>query len=418
MKYYLKFVVIILITFGCNNEPKQTGTPSAVNDSLVSVKRTPPPFQIVVEAEQRTQARALAISVAPDSTRLTLKGDTLVYYSDVKTGTTTYTYKVPRVDLRYKGTIVIPPVDPPVPPGNSKYLTLPLSGKITARSGQVIENLRFENMSDIAIRVATSNVVIRNCFFNKTGAEAIEIEGATNVTVENCLFNRVTTGVYALGSQTIKVINNEFVNVRQRSIGGRGQFVQFNGVTGAGNVVENNRGENFAGESDPEDMISMFQSYGTASSPISIRNNTFRGGGPSTSGGGIILGDYGGQYQIAENNKLLNPGQYGMAIAGGRDCKIVNNMIVARQQSFTNNPLYMWAQQGASCGGNTVSGNKIWWIDKSGTFNGGWDAGNCGGSSFAYPTRFNSYADGEVALNIKPHFFLFVNAAELLTIRK
>lgn len=105
-------------------------------------------------------------------------------------------------------------------------------------------------------------------------------------------------------------------------------------------------------------------------------------------------------------------------MGGGTNCQIINNKIVAKQQPFTNNPLYMWAQQGASCGNNTVANNIVWWIDKSGGFNGGWDAGNCGGSSFTYPTRFTSYAAGEAALGIAPHFLLYLNATELLSIRK
>lgn len=417
MKYFLKSVVIILILFGCNNEPKQPGT-TAVDTTVI--KRTPPPFQIVVEREQRTQARALAISVI-DSIRFTSKFDSLIYTSETKTGSTTYTYKVPRVEVRYKGTIITPPV-PPVPPtGASKYLALTniRTTELVATSNSVIENIDFRSVPGNAIRLTdVSNVEIKNCYFNRSGEEAIEIERSKNIYIHDNLFRYVTTGVYALSSQTIKVINNEFVNVRQRSSGGRGQFVQFNGVSGAGNQVNDNRGENFTGESDPEDMVSMFGSSGTATSPIEIKRNTFRGGGPSTSGGGIILGDYGGSWQVAENNKLLDPGQYGMAIAGGNNCSILNNQIAAKQQSFTNNPLYMWAQQGAACGTNTVRGNKIFWIDKNGAFNGGWDAGNCSGSSFEYPARWNSYAEAVSVLAIPAHFLKFVNAAELLSIRK
>lgn len=410
---YLK-ILLVLIFFSCNNESKEE---TAVDTTIVP--RTPPPFQIVVQ-EQKTQARALAISVAPDSTTLTAKGDTLIYYSDIKTGTTTYNYKVPRVELRYKG-IVIPPVDPPVPVPTGKYLSLPKSAAqvVTNQSNKVIENLKFEDFTGIGIRITGgANIIIRNCFFNRGGAEAITIEGATNVTVENCLFNKVTTGVYAISSKTIKINNNEFINVRKRSDGVRGQFVQFNGVTGAGNQVNDNRGENFLSESNPEDLVSMYRSSGTATSPIEVKRNTFRGGGPSASGGGIVLGDNGGSYQIAEGNKLLDPGQYGMAIAGGNNCSILNNQIAAKQQSFTNNPLYMWAQAGAACGTNTVRGNKIYWIDKSGSFNGGWDAGNCAGSSFEYPARWNSYAEGVTALAIPGHFLKYLNAAEELTIRK
>lgn len=305
-------------------------------------------------------------------------------------------------------------VNPTAPTPSTGYLALPLSGKIIAKSGQVIENLRFENMADVGIRVGdASNVIIRNCSFIKTGAEAIEMENASNVTVTNCFFFGVTTGVYALSCQTIKVDNNQFVNVRMRSIGGRGQFVQFNGVTGAGNSVSNNKGENFLGESNPEDLISMFNSSGTSSSPIAIRNNIFRGGGPSASGGGIMTGDYGGSYQIAENNVLLNPGQYGMAASAGFNIQILNNKIFAKQQPFTNNPLYVadYAPN-SSCGNIIVKGNRVNWTDKSGNKNNGWNSGDCSNTTYDPNTTIS-----ESELGVPTHLIDFITAADLLKLR-
>ena len=300
--------------------------------------------------------------------------------------------------------------------GTVAYLSLPTSGakNLSGQSNVVIENLRFVDISGNPLLLnGSSNITIRNCFFDRASEEAISIENSSNITIENCLFNGVTTGVYALGSKTIKIRYNQFVNVRMRSTGGRGQFVQFNNVSGEGNLIENNQGENFAGESDPEDLISLYQSSGTAASPISVRNNMFRGGGPSTSGGGIMTGDYGGGYQIAENNVLLDPGQYGMAAAGGSNISILNNKIYAKQQPFTNNPLYVWAQQGASCSNINVKGNRVNWTDKSGSINNGWDAGNCSNTSFEYPTTISLSEMG-----VPSHLITFITPEELLQIRK
>lgn len=422
---YLKFLLAVLIFIGCSNEPKKQET--VLVDTVIP-KRAAPPFQVIVEREQRTQARALASdpileTVVTYSPRI-LNGktvyDTVVTVKTQTTKSISYTYPEWNSTIKPFKETTTTPVPPPT--GASKYLNLPTkrTTELVAVSGQIIENIDFRNTPGNAIRVGfgVTNVEIRNCFFYKTGLEAIEIEGAANVNVHDNLFSNTYCGVYALNSKSVKVVNNEFINVYQFSGGGRGQFVQFNNVTGAGSAVENNRGENFAGESNPEDLVSMFQSHGTATSPISIKGNTFRGGGPSTSGGGIMLGDYGGSYQVAEGNKLLDVGQYGMAIAGGQNCQILNNQIAARQQPFTNNPLYMWAQQGASCGSNTVRGNRVFWIDKNGGFNGGWDAGNCSGSSFEYPARWGSYAEATTAMAIPAHFLKFVNPAEELTIRK
>jgi len=311
-------------------------------------------------------------------------------------------------------TPTLTPEPTPAPATGSLSSTTPAPTTISNQSNVVIENLRFDNSNGNALNITGSNnITIRNCFFNKATAEAISIENGSNITIENCLFNRVTTGVYALSSQTIKIRNNQFVNVRMRSTGGRGQFVQFNSVTGAGNLIEDNKGENFPGESDPEDLSSLYSSSGTAANPISIRNNIFRGGGPSASGGGIMTGDNGGSYQVVENNVLLDPGQYGIAAAGGSNISLINNKIYASQQPFTNNPLYVWAQAGASCSNINVKGNRVNWTDKNGSINNGWDAGNCSSTSFEYPTTI-SLAE----MNVPAHLISMITPAELLTIRK
>lgn len=317
--------------------------------------------------------------------------------------------------------VTVNAITPPTPAG--KYLSLPTSsGKtINGQNNVVIENLQFKDIqgNGISIGGGSTNITIRNCFFNKGTEEAIEIENASNITIENCLFNGVTTGVYALSASTIKINNNQFVNVRMRIINGgeagRGQFVQFNGVGGEGNEIMNNKGENFLGESNPEDMISIFNSSGTATSPIKISGNMFRGGGPSSSGGGIIAGDNGGGWVIMENNTLLNPGQYGMAIAGGHDIIIRNNKVFANRSAFSNNPLYVWKQSDPACTNHTVTGNFVTWIDKDGANNKGWNAGNCTN------TTYNPNDNKPITLaemNVPVHLIDKITPAELLTIRK
>ena len=330
-------------------------------------------------------------------------------------------------DLQYKRGQTSSSTEPEFPPATTEipapdstaaiaYLTLVNSEAqvIYNQSNVIIENLRFENIDGIALNVKEGNdIIIRNCFFNKATEEAINIESSANITIENCLFNGVTTGVYAMQSQSIKIRNNQFVNVRQREGGGRGQFVQFNGVTGEGNVIEDNRGENFPGESDPEDMISLFSSSGTAESPISISNNIFRGGGPSSSGGGIMTGDYGGSYQVVENNTLLDPGQYGIATAGGNNISLINNKIYAKQQSFTNNPLYVWAQAGVACSDINVQGNRVNWTNWKGEINNGWNSGNCDNTSFESPTTISLEE-----MNVPEQLITMITVEELLEIRE
>jgi len=303
-------------------------------------------------------------------------------------------------------------VDPPPQPPVSDYLKLPVSNPkfISGQSNVVIENLRFENTSGSPIiRIVNStNITIRNCFFNKGTEEAIDIENSSNITVEKNLIYGVVTGVYALNSQVIKVINNQCVNVRQRVSGGRGQLVQFNSVGGNGNEVINNRSECFQGESNPEDHISLYKS-----SNIIVRGNMLKGGGPSVSGSGIMSGDNGGSNQLIENNLLLNTGNAGIGVAGGDNIRVLNNKIYSIQTSVSNNPLYVWAQAGASCSNITVTGNKVNWTNKEGQKNNGWNAGNCGSS-------YNPANNGSLTLaelNMPVHLIDFITPAELLFLR-
>ncbi len=301
------------------------------------------------------------------------------------------------------------------PPPPSPILTLTSSGAktITSQSNVIIENLKFENITGVAINIFSSNnITIRNCLINRATLEAISIENSNNIIIENCLIIGAEAGVYVLKSQVIKVRNNQFVNMRMRPNESRGQFVQFNEVTGSGNIIENNKGENFAGESNPEDLISLYKSSGLSTSVLTVRNNMFRGGGPSASGSGIVAGDNGGNHVLVDNNTLLDPGQAGIAVAGGRNITISNNKIYARQQPWTNNPLYVWNQSATTCSNITVKTNRVNWTDKNGNINNGWNAGNCSNTSWAYPTTITL-----AEMNVPAHLITFVTEAELLQLR-
>jgi len=221
------------------------------------------------------------------------------------------------------------------------------------------------------------NITIKNCKLGPDTNKAITIERCANIHIDSCYWSDVKAGVYALQSSGIMITNCQGRNMLYGFPHG-GQFVQFDEVTGARNGVLNCRFENILGQSNPEDAISLFKSSGTASSPILIAGNWIRGGGPSKSGGGIMLGDNGGSYQLAKNNILVNPGQYGMAISGGHHIAIVDNKIYSKQQPFTNVGLYIWAQAGASCSADTIRGNQVNWKMASGEVNNSWNNGNCG----------------------------------------
>jgi hypothetical protein len=154
----------------------------------------------------------------------------------------------------------------------------------------------------------------------------------------------------------------------------RGQCVQFNNVSGSGHRVTNNKLWNVQNASAPQDVINMFESNGTSLSPILIDSNWILGGGPSTSGSGIMTGDSGGSYQTASNNILVNPGQVGVAISGGTYQTLSGNKVFGAQFTWSNVGLYVWSQLGSAStlpkiAHATVSNNRVKWTNKNGSSN-------------------------------------------------
>ncbi len=222
-----------------------------------------------------------------------------------------------------------------------------------------------------------SNIIINNCYFGKSFGHGIHLYNCKNITIQNCFFSNNSSCVYADTSTGIQVLNNQFVNVQGPMPSG--QYVQFDKCYGGGNRVLNNVGECFPGESSSEDLISLFKSSGLSNDPILIQNNLFRGGGPSTSGSGIMTGDFGGTYISVQNNILINPGQVGIGVAGGTNINVSSNKIYGVMQPFTNIGIYVWNQQTTtSCAIITVSNNQINFTNRLGAQDNLWNAGNCG----------------------------------------
>jgi hypothetical protein len=251
---------------------------------------------------------------------------------------------------------------------------------IDGTSGLVLDGDSFTSANDVCLRISnSSNVTVRNASFIHCYGVGIDIESSTNITVQSSYFEDLNGGVYALSSSGIRITGSRFKNVSRagKQSPDRGQFVQFDKVTGGGSAVSFNTGVN-GPTADPEDLISMYETYGTAASPVIIEGNCLSGGGPSASGGGIMTGDFGGGYIVARNNTLVNPGQYGMAISGGSNIQLLDNRIYAVQGPVNNVGLYVWAQGGAACSGNTVQGNQVDYTNATGARNNAWDGGNCG----------------------------------------
>jgi hypothetical protein len=130
---------------------------------------------------------------------------------------------------------------------------------------------------------------------------------------------------------------------------------------------------NAPGRGIPEDAISLYRSSGTSESPIVVERTTIIGGGPSPSGGGILLGDGGGSHLVARDNILEDPGQYGIGVAGEHDIEVTGNVVVARQQPFTNVGISVWRQNPPACHNIAVRNNVVHWMAAGGWQNPWWN---------------------------------------------
>jgi len=244
-------------------------------------------------------------------------------------------------------------------------------------NNKTISGLEIANPKGHCIKLTDcSNIIIQNCKLGPSKNEGVYLYHCKNITITNCSMDSVDSGVVADGCTGIKVIHNDVKNVLGPMP--RGQMVQFGRVYGGGNSISYNVGENIQGQSFPEDEISLYMSNGTPEDPIRVIGNWIRGGGPSTSGGGIMTGDKGGSYVLVEDNILVDPGQYGITISSGEHITIKNNKIFGKKQPFSNVGLSSWNQYSSECSSNTIQDNEVNFTNKEGVLNCLWNAGNCG----------------------------------------
>ncbi|MCZ6866377.1 MAG: right-handed parallel beta-helix repeat-containing protein [Chloroflexi bacterium] len=227
---------------------------------------------------------------------------------------------------------------------------------MNAESNRTISGMLITNPNGDCIAINNSkNISIKNSEIGPCQGEGVSILSSSEISITQNRIEDVRTAVYVVSSQTTYMSHNQFLNVQGPMP--RGQFVQFNQVSGPGNRINYNDGKNILGQSFSEDAINLFKSGGVSDDPLQILGNRIIGGGPSDSGGGNMAGDRGGSHIIVKKNILVDPGQYGIAIAGGFNIQLLDNKIYARKQFFTNVGLYVWAQPASNpvpCGNITV----------------------------------------------------------------
>jgi len=173
------------------------------------------------------------------------------------------------------------------------------------------------------------------------------------------------------------------------------QFVQFDTVQNAAGIdISWNKVVNDPNNSRVEDNISMFNSSGTSGSPINIHDNLIQGAYPypatssSYSGGGISLGDHGGNYEIAHDNTVLSATNGAIYIASGQNQSIYNNRVVdtgtltdGTRLAYANVGISVWDEYTSYPFGNDQAYNNVaGWMNGSGQRADWWNpdcSGNC-----------------------------------------
>jgi Right handed beta helix region len=273
----------------------------------------------------------------------------------------------------------------------------PSGSCISVRGGS--RNVRIENSEigpcykyGVAVLDSTS-VTVSNNYIHDVMGNAVHIEkGALVEARSNCL-QRAMSGVFVQDSRVIAIERNSIRNVKRLRSGDapeatlkelealyRGQAVQFNRVNDGGNRIACNLAQNDPGLSNAEDAFNVHTSNGTSQAPIDVVGNRVFGGGPSKTGGGVLIGDGGGSYQVLRGNVGSNPGQYGIAIAGGSHMSMYGNTVFgAAQPNFTNVGMYIWkaSEITPTCDDVNIAGNRIKYFSGDGKENPFWDGKNC-----------------------------------------
>jgi hypothetical protein len=203
------------------------------------------------------------------------------------------------------------------------------------------------------------------------GVIAIRLQDCHNVTIKAVDFINVAEGVYALNSTNIKIVDSRYQNIvgpSDRTGANTGNFVQFHSVNGG--RVDHNKGKG----GDTEDVVSLYKS-----SNIVVEDNHFEGTNwTSTSSSGIAIGDGGGSNNIARRNKLVNIGQVGIFIAGGRNNTIHGNAIYGAPRNNSNVGIYVRNSTSSTCSGHKVTDNRVRFQKEDGTRSGYWQGSGCG----------------------------------------
>jgi len=172
----------------------------------------------------------------------------------------------------------------------------------------IIEGFKFTNRPAVDTTnrhvciwlVNCRDIVIRYNDFQNVG-QPIAVAGCTGITVHHNRVDGITGPSTRVGNQ-------------------QGNFFQTTGATNRDIVVERNK---IRARGDTEDIISFWGADGAAA----LYNWIDGEGWSSASGTGIILGDGGGNNQVAIGNRLRHPGQVGLQCVEGDNFLFEDNIV-------------------------------------------------------------------------------------------
>ena len=285
----------------------------------------------------------------------------------------------------YQDTVEPPPVEPPVeppppPPPSDGWGDGKTFGNRTTQSSQivisgqnnvVIDNLFFEegkfiwqngrsHNAHVPIRVINSqNVIIKNCDFRNV-SQVVSVEGnSSDITVE---YTR-TDGIVGPGSRVDEQTGNFLQTVSssiRRVVVSNNKILVTTGLDPWGGTQE----------TMTEDVISFF----AASDCTAEFNQIDATGYVRDYGTGIIAGDATGDGHTVRSNTLLNPGQVGLATAGGYGHRFFDNLIwkdADQNPGSGNTAAYFWDYNGAGIGDGLYQNNRAKWHGGGGFWNPG-----------------------------------------------
>lgn len=248
---------------------------------------------------------------------------------------------------------------------------------VGGQNNLIIENICFDSdnyLRDISLRIWSSqNIIIRNCKFRgKSVRRAIHIESCSNISIYNCVFENVAMGIgVSQSSGGIRVFSNDFINIRSSFDGAFtfGNVCQITYSTGADYRVQDNVYDGEKGEASCEDVFNLYSCAFSDNNPMINRNNWIRGGGPGDTSGGALIGDDDGTVHskraIIEDVIMVEPGQYGISIAGGDYGTLRNNKVYSPRRPWTNVGLIGVNWSGSNSVGTTIENNQIKWTNRN-----------------------------------------------------